>query len=112
ATREASIWSAARAHKQTTHSELPAPTARGMLICSGMRRKSGNHEQIGGSERGGSDRLSGAGPAQRRAVHPYRDDGGRDALVAERRAKERELADADRAAERRDRLKKELAVID
>ncbi len=83
-----------------------------MLICSGMRRKSGNHEQIGGSERGGSDRLSGAGPAQRRAVHPYRDDGGRDALVAERRAKERELADADRAAERRDRLKKELAVID
>lgn len=58
----------------------------------------------------GDDRLSAGERDERRAVHPYRD--GRDALLARRRARQRELERAEQAAQERDRLRRELDAID
>jgi hypothetical protein len=57
-----------------------------------------------------ADRLSASPSNSRRAVHPYRD--RREGLIARRRTLERELAEADRAASRRERIARHLAVID
>lgn len=70
------------------------------------------HDENQGEDVDGRDSLSADERGRRRAVdHPYRK-AGREALLAQRRRKERELEQAEKAAERRERLKRELAFID
>jgi len=75
-----------------------------------MTRKTEEAAEIVDNGAGEDDRLSAAGRGEGRAVHPYRD--GRDGLIARRRALAGELAQAERAAERRDRIAGELRAID
>lgn len=72
-----------------------------------MRR---DHEGSWGPDHPESDSLAEDAPLDGRAVHPYRDP--RVALIARRRALARELAEAERAAARSDRIARALRVID
>ncbi len=78
-----------------------------MLPASPMARFPEDFQGGDGLE---EDRLSAAGPIERRADHPYRDK--RDALIARRRALARELAEAERSAARRQRVARELEAVD
>lgn len=75
-----------------------------------MTRKTEEAAEIVEGGAGEDDRLSAPERGEGRAVHPYRD--GRDGLIARRRALAGELARAERAAERRDRIAGELRAID